>query len=63
MVCDHVLLESFKKISFLKNYAKNVNFFTKNIIDDSPLDILKLQNRLPYLKQIMHVFLDLGNNR
>lgn len=56
-------MESFKKISLLKNCKKNVHFFTKNIIDDSPLDILKLQNRLPCLKQIMHVFLDLGNNR
>lgn len=43
------------------NHKKNINFFTKNIMEVSPSDILKLQNRLPYLNQIMHVLLDLGN--
>ncbi|VVC44581.1 B9 domain [Cinara cedri] len=62
MVHNNILTESFKKLSLLKNNRKNINFFTKNILDDSPSDILKLQNRLPNLNQIMHVLLDLGNN-
>lgn len=59
---DNLLTESFKKMSLLKPHKQNLHFFTKNIMDDSPSDILKLQNRLPYLNQIMHVLLDLGNN-
>lgn len=62
MVHDNILIESFKKMSLLKNHKKNMCFFTKSIIDNSPSDLLKLQNRLPYLNQMMHVVLDLGNN-
>lgn len=47
----------------MKDHKKNVHFFTKNVIDYSPSDISKLQNRLPNSNQIMHVLLDLGNNR
>lgn len=60
---DNLLTESFKKMNLLKPHKQNINFFTKNIMDDSPSDILKLQNRLPYLNQIMHVLVDLGNNK
>lgn len=59
---DNIITESFKKMSLLKNHKENIHFYTKSIMDDSPSDILKLQNRLPYLNQIMHVLLDLGNN-
>lgn len=59
---DSIITESFKKISLLKTHKKNINFFTKKILDDSPSDILKLQNRLPYSNEIMHVLLDLENN-
>lgn len=62
MSYDNILTESFKKMSLLKNHKKNINLFIKKIIDDSPSDILKLQNRLPYSNQIMHVLLDLENN-
>lgn len=57
-----ILTESFKKISLMKDHKKNIHFFTKNIIDNSPSDISKLHNRLPNSNQIMHVLLDLGNN-
>ncbi|XP_025418079.1 Meckel syndrome type 1 protein homolog [Sipha flava] len=59
---ENVITESFKKLSLLNNYKKNLHYFTKNIMEDSPSDSLKLQNRLPHLNQIMHVLLDLGNN-
>jgi len=59
---DSALTESFKKMSLIKDHKKNVHFFTKNIIDNSPSDISKLQNRLPNVNQIMHVLLDLGSN-
>lgn len=60
---DNLLSKSFKQLNLLQTHKKSVHFFTKNIIDDSPSDILKLQNRLPYISQTMHVFLDLGKNR
>jgi len=59
---DSTLPESFKKLSLMNDHNKNVHFFTKNIIDNSPSNISKLQNRLPNFNQIMHVLLDLGNN-
>lgn len=48
-------------MNLLKSHKRNINLFTKNIMDDTPSDIIKLQNRLPHLNQIMHVLLDLGN--
>lgn len=62
MVHNNILTESFKELSLLKNHKKNIHFFTKHIIDDSPSHVLKLQNRLTNLNQIMHVLLDLGHN-
>ncbi|XP_026812777.1 Meckel syndrome type 1 protein isoform X1 [Rhopalosiphum maidis] len=61
---DNTLTESFKKMGLMNNkdYKKNAYFFTKNVIDNLPSDISKLQNRLPNFNQIMHVLLDLGNN-
>lgn len=49
-------------MDLIKDHKKNVHFFTKNVIDNSPSDISKLKNRLPNINQIMHVLLDLGNN-
>lgn len=62
MYQDNILTESFKKISLLQNHTKNIHFIAKNILNDSPSEMLKLQNRLPYCNQIMQVLLDLGNN-
>jgi len=61
---DNTLTESFKNMGLMNNkdHKKNAYFFTKNVIDYSPSDISKLQNRLPNFNQIMHVLLDLGNN-
>lgn len=59
---DNILTESFKKINLIKNQKNISHFITKNIVDDAPSDISKLQNRLPCLNQIMHVLLDLKNN-
>lgn len=61
MCHENTLTESFKKMGLMKDPKKNAYFFTKNVIDNSPSDILKLQNRLPNFNQIMHVLLDLGN--
>lgn len=49
-------------MSLLQNYTNNINFIAKNMLDDSPSEILRLQNRLPSYNQIMQVLLDLGNN-
>lgn len=59
---NNILTDSFKKMSLLQNCAKNLHFIAKNMLDDSPSEILRLQNRLPFCNQIMQVLLDLGNN-
>jgi len=60
---DNILTESFKKMNLLRNHKQSIHVFNKSIMDESPSDILKLQNRMPYLNEIMRVLLDLGNNR
>lgn len=62
MECDNVLTESFKKMNLIKSQKNDLHFITKNIVDDSPSYVSKLQNRFPYLSQRMHVLLDLKNN-